>query len=138
MEGHRKERSSKHHMKIDLGREEANGGLLLANPMACGDISPNNGSLGIGGRSERGSMRKSRPKSPKSPSLLRFFVRSGSGRKGSSADEDQEDYASSGSEHDDPFSVPVSEGERGRKRAREGERGGEGRREASDLRAVCA
>lgn len=106
MEGYKKERSSRQYMRIDVaGGQE--GGLLLANPMTCGDISSGNGSSTaatngtvLGRTSERGSMRKSRPKSP---SLLRFFVR-GSTRKSSA---DEEDYASSGSEHEDPFSVSL-------------------------------
>ena len=101
MDGYKKERSSRQHMRIDVAGGQ-DGGLLLANPMTCGDISAGNGSSPngtvLGRTSERGSMRKSRPKSP---SLLRFFVR-GSSRKSSA---DEEDYASSGSDHEDPFSV---------------------------------
>ena len=72
---------------------------------------------GIGGPSlsrasnERSSFKnKSRPKSP---SLFRFFVRghsAGGGGRKVSYDVDEEDYgadASSGSEHEDPFSVSV-------------------------------
>lgn len=100
MEHHKKERSSRQHMKIEYSREredtEMNGGLLLSNPM-CNDL-PAGTPTGMHGRSstERGSFKKSRPKSP---SLLRFFVRP---RK-VSADEDE--CASSGSDHEDPFSV---------------------------------
>ena len=101
MDVHKKERSTRQHLRIDVGRNSPD--LLLANPMACGDISPA-GMVSppqppIARNSERGSFKKSRPKSP---SLLRFFVRGGS-RKVSSADE--EEYGSSSSDHEDPFSV---------------------------------
>lgn len=100
MDVHKKERSTRQHLRIDVGRNSPD--LLLANPMACGDISPA-GMVSppqppIARNSERGSFKKSRPKSP---SLLRFFVRGGS-RKVSSADE--EEYGSSSSDHEDPFS----------------------------------
>ena len=100
MEAHKKERSTRQHLRIDVGRDSPD--LLLANPMACGDIYPAvqpPPQPAIARNSERGSFKKSRPKSP---SLLRFFVRGGS-RKVSSADEDE--YGSSSSDHEDPFSV---------------------------------
>ena len=69
----------------------------------------NSGSLtrGIsGGSSERSSFGKGGKNRSKSPALLRFFVRgSGSSRKASEVEE--EDYASSGSDHEDPFSVSI-------------------------------
>ncbi len=44
MEPYKKEKSSRQHMKIDiqstLGSVSTQEGLLLANPMACGDVSP--------------------------------------------------------------------------------------------------
>lgn len=69
----------------------------------------NSGSLtrGIsGGSSERSSFGKGGKNRSKSPALLRFFVRgSGGSRKASEVEE--EDYASSGSDHEDPFSVSI-------------------------------
>lgn len=67
----------------------------------------NGGSLTRGGGSnERSSFGKGGKNRSKSPALLRFFVRgSGSSRKTSEVEE--EDYASSGSDHEDPFSVSV-------------------------------
>ena len=105
MESHKKERSSRQHNRIDPAREREgsetqNGGLFLHNPM-CSDFSSGAPGLQARASSERGSFKKQRPKSP---AILRFFVRGGS-RKESSADE--EDYASSGSDHEDPFSVGV-------------------------------
>ena len=99
--------------------------LMLANPMTCSDIPPGassagghvtsngDGSLSLLGRtSERASLRKIRPKSP---SLLRFFVR-GSTRKSSADDDDGGGGGggggagagaggSSGSDQDEAFSV---------------------------------
>ncbi|XP_064389663.1 uncharacterized protein LOC135337625 isoform X2 [Halichondria panicea] len=47
MESYKKEKSSRQHMKIDiqsnLGSVATQEGLLLANPMACGDVSPGPG-----------------------------------------------------------------------------------------------
>ncbi len=104
-----KERSPRHHLRISSDSQD--GGLLLANPMACGN--GNESPVAAGGQqpggpggpiartSERGSFKKSRPKSP---SLLRFFVRGG-GNKKQSVEADEEDLGSSGSDHEDPFSV---------------------------------
>ena len=59
-----------------------------------------------GGAGERSSFGKGSKNRSKSPALLRFFVRgSGSSRKTSEVEE--EDYASSGSDHEDPFSVSI-------------------------------
>lgn len=95
--------------------------LLLSNPMTCSDISPGASSAGghvtsngdgglslLARTSERTSLRKIRPKSP---SLLRFFVR-GSTRKSSADDDDGGGGGggagaggSSGSDQDEAFSV---------------------------------
>lgn len=62
-------------------------------------------SLTRGGSGERSSFGKGKNRS-KSPALLRFFVRGGGGsRKTSEVEED--DYGSSGSDHEDPFSVSI-------------------------------
>ncbi len=102
-----KERSPRHHLRITSDGQD--GGLLLANPMTCSEVPSPPGTGGGGGQliggaggqiartNERGSFKKSRPKSP---SLLRFFV-----RKKVSADADEEELGSSGSDHEDPFSV---------------------------------
>ena len=123
MEGYRKERSSRQHLRIDVAAGGKESSLLLSNPMACSDISPGASSAGghvtsngdgglslLGRTSERASLRnKIRPKSP---SLLRFFVR-GSTRKSSADDDDGGGGGgggagaggSSGSDQDEAFSV---------------------------------
>ena len=121
MEGYRKEKSSRQHLRIDVAVGGKEGSLLLANPMTCSDIPPGASSTGshatsngdggsslLGRTSERASLRKIRPKSP---SLLRFFVR-GSTRKSSADDDDGVGGGggggaggSSGSDQDDAFSV---------------------------------
>ena len=122
MEGYRKERSSRQHLRIDVAVGGKESSLLLANPMTCSDIPPGASSTGshatsngdgggsslLGRTSERASLRKIRPKSP---SLLRFFVR-GSTRKSSADDDDGVGGGggggaggSSGSDQADAFSV---------------------------------
>ena len=69
----------------------------------------NSGSLtrGIGGgSSERSSFGKGGKNRSKSPALLRFFVRGSAGSRKTSEVE-EEDYGSSGSDHEDPFSVSI-------------------------------
>ena len=70
----------------------------------------NSGSLtrGIsgGGSSERSSFGKGGKNRSKSPALLRFFVRGSAGSRKTSEVE-EEDYGSSGSDHEDPFSVSM-------------------------------
>ena len=109
----RKERSSRHRMKIDSGREgaEEDGTLLLANPMAGGEVSPHSVTSALPQEHQQPKAplvvgKKSRPKSP---SLLRFFVRGGGNRK---ASEEEETVDSAGSDHEDPFSVSVRGSER--------------------------
>lgn len=96
-----KERSPRHHLRINSDGED--GGLLLANPMACSEVA-SSPAASTGGQiartGDRGSFKKSRPKSP---SLLRFFVRGVS--KKASVDAEDEELGSSGSDHEDPFSV---------------------------------
>ena len=43
----------------------------------------------------------------KSPALLRFFVRGGSAGSRKTSEVEEEDYGSSGSDHEDPFSVSI-------------------------------
>jgi hypothetical protein len=43
----------------------------------------------------------------KSPALLRFFVRGSSAGSRKTSEVEEEDYASSGSDHEDPFSVSI-------------------------------
>ncbi len=92
-----KERSPRHHLRISS--DSRDGALLLANLMACGNGNEVSSPVAAGGQqlggpggpiartSERGSFKKSRPKSP---SLLRFFVRGG-GNKKQSVEADEED-----------------------------------------------
>ena len=86
---HEKERCTKQRLRIDVAQEggEEDGNLLLANPMAGGEVSSP--------LSQMPTKAKSRPKSP---SLLRFFVRGT--RKVS---EDIEEAV--GSDHEDGLSV---------------------------------
>ena len=92
MDTKKKERSSKQRLRIDVGQEggEEDGNLLLANPMAGGEVS-----------SPHSQMPPKAKSRPKSPSLLRFFVRGT--RKVS---EDIEEAA--GSDHEDGLSVSQS------------------------------
>ena len=62
-------------------------------------------SLTRGGSGERSSFGKGKNRS-KSPALLRFFVR-GSGGSRKTSEVEEEDYGSSGSDHEDPFSVSI-------------------------------
>lgn len=88
-------------MRVDISQEggEEDGTLLLANPMAGGDVSPHSTVSQSDHTQPKASLsRKSRPKSP---SLLRFFVRGT--RK---ASEDIEETAdSTSSDHEDGLSV---------------------------------
>lgn len=115
MDSYKKERSSKQHLKIDKERES----LLLANPMAC-EVSPNSTlaespsaslttsvSIGQISRSSERSSFKGKSRS-KSPSLFKFFQRGGGNRKVSAEEPEEDDYASSSSDHEDPFSPHAS------------------------------
>ena len=62
-------------------------------------------SITRGASGERSSFGKGKNRS-KSPALLRFFVR-GSGGSRKTSEVEEEDYASSGSDHEDPFSVSL-------------------------------
>ena len=101
----RKERSSKHKLRVEVSRGsgEEDGALLLANPMAGGEVSnPRVTSATTQQNVDHAQARASlwRKSRPKSPSLLRFFVRSS--RKTS---EDIDD--STCSDHEDGMSVSV-------------------------------
>lgn len=88
-------------MRVDVSQEggEEDGNLMLANPMAAGEISHQSAlSQSDHTQSKASHTRKTRPKSP---SLLRFFVRGT--RKPS---EDIEETAdSTSSDHEDGLSV---------------------------------
>ena len=69
---------------------------------------------GTSGSLTRGSERSSFGKGggggknrSKSPALLRFFVRGGSAGSRKTSEVEEEDYGSSGSDHEDPFSVSI-------------------------------
>lgn len=85
-----------------------NGGLtqsLNYTHTSASSSSNPTGSLTRGGSGERSSFGKGKNRS-KSPALLRFFVRgSGGGGSRKTSEVEEEDYASSGSDHEDPFSV---------------------------------
>ena len=90
----RKERSSRQRLRVDTSQEggEEDGTLLLANPMAGGEVSPQSA---VDHTQPKASL--SRKIRPKSPSLLRFFVRGT--RKASEDIEEATDWT--GSDHDD-------------------------------------
>ena len=94
----KKERSSKQKLRVEVGQEagEEDGNLLLANPMAGGEVSPH----ATVSQNDHFQPRAAHAKKnrPKSPSLLRFFVRGT--RK---ASEDLEDSLCS--DHEDGLSV---------------------------------
>lgn len=95
----KKERSSKLKLRTGIVQEGGeNGLLLLANPMAGGEVSPNTSVTPNDHVQPRASLKKSRPKSP---SLLRFFVR---GTRKASEDFD-EAVDSVCSDHEDSLSV---------------------------------
>ena len=109
----KKEKSGRQRMRVDSGREvgDERGTLLLANPMAGGEVAASLPPTGAPEQPQpRVPLAGARKTRPKSPSLLRFFVRGGVGRKGS---EEEEGVDSAGSDHDDPFSVSRGRGKGG-------------------------
>ena len=101
----KKEKCGRQRMRVDSGREagDERGTLLLANPMAGGEVAASLPPAGPPAQPQpRVPLAGARKTRPKSPSLLRFFVRGGVSRKGS---EEEEGMDSAGSDHDDPFPV---------------------------------
>ena len=99
----KKERSSKQRMKVDMGPEcgGEDGNLLLANPMAGGEVDPHTTLLPSDHSQPRASLQKK--SRPKSPSLLRFFVR---GTRKPSEDL-EEAVGCASSDHEDGLSVSL-------------------------------
>ena len=94
----KKEKSCRQRLKVDTAQESGEDGtLLLANPMAGGEVSPHALVSQDHPQPKAAATKRSKPKSP---SLLRFFVR---GTRKSGEDEDAVDLACS--DHEDAFSV---------------------------------
>ena len=101
----KKERSSRQRLKVDIGRgaKDDDGTLLLANPMAGGEVSSPRTPTSSHSDHVPSKAAPWKKGGPKSPSILRFFVRgSTSSRK---ASEDVEDSLSC--DHDDGLSVSL-------------------------------
>ena len=87
---------------LNYSTHTPHGGSLSVGPGNSGSLT-----RGIsGGSSERSSFGKGGKNRSKNPALLRFFVRGNAGSRKTSEVE-EEDYASSGSDHEDPFSVSI-------------------------------
>ena len=74
MEG-KKERSSRKKLKVEMGRGSKGHSLLLANPMAGGEVIGPRATAGLDHVQPKAAPWKK--SAPKSPSILRFFVRGG-------------------------------------------------------------
>ena len=95
-----------HHLPLRTSppSSSANNGLTQSlNLSHSSSASTPVSTLTRGGSGERSSFGKGKNRS-KSPALLRFFVR-GTGGSRKTSEVEEEDYGSSGSDHEDPFSV---------------------------------
>ena len=101
----KKERSSRQKLRVETGQEggEEDGNLMLANPMAGGEVSPHATVVPQYEHLQPRASLTGKKTRPKSPSLLRFFVRGT--RKASEDLEESADCACS--DHEDSSSVSL-------------------------------